>query len=159
MRHDADVLANVAPGTFDDPIDARGTQQFLSDHRHHLAVAISDDLVVGFVSAVHYVHPDKRHPEMWINEVQVAPTHRRQGLAKALLNRILQLARDLECTEAWVLTDRDNALATRLYSALGGKVGSDGGLMFSFTLEESPMEPSSKTEKQTGRPTNPPDGQ
>ena len=144
---DADVLANVAPGTFDNPIDAQGTQECLSDGRHHLAVAIDDDLVVGFVSAVHYAHPDKRYPEMWINEVQVAPTHRRQGLAKALLKRILRLARDLECTEAWVLTERDNVPATRLYSALGGKAGSDGGLMFSFTLEGSPTEPSSKAEK------------
>ncbi len=84
---DADVLTNVEPGTFNDPIDPRGTQEFLNDPRHHLAVAISDDKVVGLVSAVHYSHPDMRYPEMWINEVQVAPPHRRQGLAKALLNR------------------------------------------------------------------------
>ena len=132
---DADVLANVVPGTFDNPIDDRGTRDFLSDDRHHLAVAIDGDRVVGFVSAVHYAHPDKRYPEMWINEVQVAPTHRRRGVAKAMLTRILQHARDLKCTEAWVLTDRDNAPATSLYSTLGGEAGSDGGLMFSFTLE------------------------
>ncbi len=133
---DADVLANVEPGTFDDPIDARGTQEFLNDPRHHLAVAISDDKVVGLVSAVHYAHPDMRYPEMWINEVQVAPPHRRQGLAKALLNRMLQLGRDLECTEAWVLTGQDNAPAASLYSALGGKV-SPPSLMFSFPLVKS----------------------
>lgn len=132
---DAGVLGNVAPGTFDNPIDGRSTREFLSDERHHIAVAIDGDVVVGFVSAVHYAHPDKRHPEMWINEVQVAPTHRRRGVARAMLTRMLQHARDLECAEAWVLTDRDNAPATGLYAGLGGKAGSDGGLIFSFSLE------------------------
>jgi len=123
---DAEVLSNVAPGTFDNPIDAQGTHECLCDDRHHLAVAIDDGVAVGFVSAVHYSHPDKRYPEMWVNEVQVAPTHRRRGLAKALLDRILQLARNLECSEAWVLTDRGNAGATRLYSSLGGKCKAPG---------------------------------
>lgn len=135
---DADVLENVEQGTFDDPIDARGTLKFLNDPRHHLAVAISDDKIVGFVSAVHYAHPDKRYPEMWINEVQVAPPHRRQGLAKALVNRMLQLGRDLECTEAWVITGQDNSPAASLYSALGGEVSSPS-LMYSFPLEKSQL--------------------
>lgn len=132
---DADVLANVAPGTFDNPIDAQATQEFLNDVRHHLTVAMDDGVVVGFVSAVHYVHPDKRCPELWVNEVQVAPTHRRRGLATALLDRMLQLARDLGCTEAWVLTDRENEPAHRLYAALGGEAAPDGGVMFTFSLE------------------------
>ena len=133
---DADVLGNVASGVFDDPIDDRRAREFLTDSRHHLAVAVDDGSVVGFVSAVHYAHPDKRYPEMWINEVQVAPTHTRKGIARALLDRILHRARELQCTEAWVLTDRDNMPATRLYSAAGGTDSPDGALMFTFDLGE-----------------------
>ena len=134
---DADVLGNVAPGVFDDPIDDRGAKEFLTDSRHHLAVAVDDGVVVGFVSAMHYAHPDKRYPEMWINEVQVASTHRRKGIARALLDQILHRARELQCTEAWVLTDRDNVPATRLYSATGGTGTADGALMFTFDLGET----------------------
>jgi GNAT superfamily N-acetyltransferase len=133
---DAGVLGNVAAGVFDDPIDDRRAKEFLADGRHHLAVAVEGESVVGFVSAVHYAHPDKRYPEMWINEVQVAPTHRRKGIARALLDRILDRARELQCTEAWVLTDRDNVPATRLYSAAGGTGSPDGALMFTFDLGE-----------------------
>jgi hypothetical protein len=50
---------NVAAEVFDNPIDADLTAEFLGDARHHLAVAIDDGLVVGFASAIHYVHPDK----------------------------------------------------------------------------------------------------
>src|SRR6516165_10813660 len=112
-REDAGVLANVAPDVFDDPIDAGRAKEFLADPRHHLAVAVDDGLVVGFVSAVHYVHPDKPRPELWINEVSVAETHRRQGIAKLLLHTVFAAARGLGCAEAWVLTDRANTAAMR----------------------------------------------
>ena len=69
---DEAVLANVAPEVFDNPIDPQMTAEFLADPRHHIAVAIDGGVVVGFASGVHYVHPDKR-PELWINEVGVAP--------------------------------------------------------------------------------------
>jgi ribosomal protein S18 acetylase RimI-like enzyme len=91
------------------------TAEFLSDPRHHLVAAIDHGAVVGFASAVHYVHPDKRSPEMWINEVGVATTHRGRGVAKAILQRLLDVAREDGCVEAWLLTDRTNEAALRLY--------------------------------------------
>jgi hypothetical protein len=55
---DASVLDNVAPDVFDDPIDRERADEFLSDPRHHLVVAIADGQVVGFVSAVHVNGPE-----------------------------------------------------------------------------------------------------
>lgn len=101
---DAAVLIAVGPGVFDDAVDPRVTTEFLNDPRHHLVAAIDRGVVVGFASAVHYVHPDKRSPEMWINEVGVATTHRGSGVAKAILRRLLDIARAIGCVEAWVLT-------------------------------------------------------
>jgi hypothetical protein len=69
---DAAVLDRVVEGVFDNPIDPLWRAEFFADPRHHLAVAIDGDLVVGMASAVHYVHPDKP-PELWVNEVGVAP--------------------------------------------------------------------------------------
>jgi aminoglycoside 6'-N-acetyltransferase I len=116
---DADVLARLAPDVFDDGIDSRWSAEFLADPRHHLAVAIDAGTVVGMASAVHYVHPDKR-PELWINEVGVAATHRRCGIGKRLLQALFVRARALGCAEAWVLTDDDNTVARRLYASAGG---------------------------------------
>ena len=114
------VLANVAPGVFDDPVDAPAVKRFLADPGHHLAVAIENGTVVGFASAVHYFHPDKPAPELWINEVGVATTHRARGLGKRILGRLIEEARALGCAEAWVITDRSNRPALRLYASLGG---------------------------------------
>jgi GNAT superfamily N-acetyltransferase len=87
--NDAAVLQRVAAGVFDGPVDPRWTTEFLGDARHHIVVAIEGEQVVGTASAGYYVHPDKP-PELWINEVGVAPTHQRQGIGRQLLTRCLR---------------------------------------------------------------------
>jgi ribosomal protein S18 acetylase RimI-like enzyme len=80
--HDAGVPGRVAPDVFDDPVDVRRAQEFLADPRQHLAVAVDAGVVAGFVSAVHYLHPDKPRPGLWVNELSVSETHRRRGLGR-----------------------------------------------------------------------------
>jgi ribosomal protein S18 acetylase RimI-like enzyme len=123
---DEPVLTHVAPDVFDNPINPEFAHEFLHDPRHHIAVALDAGVVVGFASGVHYLHPDKP-PELWINEVAVAPTHRRQGLAKAVLEALFKVGRAHCCKVAWVLTDRGNPAAMALYSSVGGKEGADEG--------------------------------
>ncbi|HSL31643.1 MAG TPA: hypothetical protein VK900_20750, partial [Anaerolineales bacterium] len=72
---DAGILSTVAGDVFDDPILESSVREFLADPRHRLIVALDEDLVVGFVSAVIYLHPDKPSPELWINEVGVSPIY------------------------------------------------------------------------------------
>lgn len=137
---DEAVLQSVAPDVFDDPIDSAAAAKFLADPNHHLAVAIDDGLVIGFVSAVQYFHPDKPNPELWINEVGVAETHRRQGIARRLMEAVLNEARRQGCLEAWVLTNRSNRAAMRLYASSGGsEAEEDDIVMFEFDLEQDPI--------------------
>jgi len=121
---DEHILTSVAPDVFDNPINPAFTKEFLADPRHHLAVAIDDGLVVGFASAVHYIHPDKA-PQLWINEIAVAPTHQRRGFGKAMLRLLFEVGKAHHCTEAWVLTDRLNPAAMALYASVGGTEGAD----------------------------------
>jgi len=109
-------------------------RRIFADPRHHLAVAVDGGTVVGMVSAVHYVHPDKP-PELWINEVGVAASHRRMGLARRMLDAVLGHARTLGCGEAWVLTDVENDAALRLYASAGGVEQRPSPVMFSFRLD------------------------
>jgi GNAT superfamily N-acetyltransferase len=131
---DAAVLDRVAADVFDNDVDARWAAEFFADPRHHLAVAVDDGVVVGMASAVHYVHPDKP-PELWVNEVGVAPSHRRQGVGRALLEALFARGRELGCREAWVLTDDANAAARGLYAAVGGE--ETPVVMVSFRLTPS----------------------
>jgi len=131
---DLHLLTNVAEDVFDDPIVETSAQEFLGDPRHRLVVALDNNLVVGFVSAVIYVHPDKPAPELWINEIGVAPIHQRQGIGKALMQLVLEEAKRSGCSEAWVLTDRTNLPAMAMYKMAGGEETLPGPTMFTFKL-------------------------
>jgi ribosomal protein S18 acetylase RimI-like enzyme len=85
------------------------------------------------LTALIYVHPDKPKPELWINEVGVAPSHQGQGIARRLLTATLDEARAAGCREAWVLTDQSNRAAMRLYESGGGEASGDH-VMFTFHL-------------------------
>lgn len=137
-QDDLALLTNIAEGVFDNPIDETFAREFLSDPRHHIVAAIANDVVVGFASAVHYIHPDKP-PELWINEVGVTPSHQRQGIGKAIMKVILQLGHELGCKSAWVLTDRGNEPANRIYQSVGGQIGEEDTVMYEFDLDPNAL--------------------
>ncbi|HZI41923.1 MAG TPA: GNAT family N-acetyltransferase [Gemmatimonadaceae bacterium] len=130
---DARLLLRVAPDVFDHEVDPTLAAEFLGDGRHHLAVAIEGDCVVGMASALHYVHPDKS-PQLWINEVGVAGSHRQRGIGKRLLDCLMRVAEEMGCTEAWVLTARDNSAGRRLYEAAGADLPAEECLMYTIRL-------------------------
>ena len=132
---DEALLARASTQVFDNPIVVERAIEFLRDSRHHIAAAIEKDTIVGFASAVHYVHPDKANPEFWINEVGVADSHQSQGIGKALMQAILKVAQELGCSEAWVLTERENLPALRLYKSITGEVSPEDTVMFTFYLK------------------------
>jgi aminoglycoside 6'-N-acetyltransferase I len=93
-------------------------------------------MVIGFASAIDYVHPDKPVPELWIDEVGVAPERQGHGVGTAILRALLAHARGIGCGEAWILTDRGNAPAVRLYTSVGGHEAPDETVMYSFRLDD-----------------------
>jgi ribosomal protein S18 acetylase RimI-like enzyme len=119
-KGEADVLLISAPGVFDNAVDPKLAHDFVADPHHHIAVALDNGVVVGFASAVDYIHPDKPR-ELWINEVGTAPTHQGQGIGKKVMAAILARGRAVGCANAWVLTDTENTAARALYRAAGGK--------------------------------------
>ena len=133
---DAAVLTRVADGVFDDPVRPDLTAEFLADRRHHLIVAIDEGLVVGMITALDYVHPDKPL-QLWINEVGVAPTHQRRGIGRALVHAMLEHGRALGCTEAWLGTEHDNVAARALYGA--SRSEAEPFVLYSFRLQDADL--------------------
>ena len=138
--NDQAVLDNVASGVFDNSLDPRLVAEFLRDPRHHLVVAVDQGLVIGFASGMHYIHPDKS-PEMWINEVGVAPSHQGRGVGKAMIAALLAHGERLGCREAWVLTERSNHAAMRLYASAGGQEARQDQVMFTFLISANSANP------------------
>jgi ribosomal protein S18 acetylase RimI-like enzyme len=135
MPDDLALVCSAAPGVFDDAPRRELTAEFLGDPRHHLVAALEGNTMIGFVSAVHYVHPDKP-AELWINEVAVAPSHQSRGVGRKMLEAMLKLGGGLGCQCAWVLTDSANTAAMRLYASAGGVPEAKPTVLFEFPLED-----------------------
>ena len=129
---DERILDAVAADVFDYELNRDLISEFLANPCHHLVVAIENSTVIGFVSALHYVHPDK-DPQMWINEIGVSPRHQSAGVGSSLVHKLREIARTEGCTEMWVLTDRSNPRAMKFYQSLNGKP--EDQVMFSFSID------------------------
>jgi ribosomal protein S18 acetylase RimI-like enzyme len=128
---DGRLLQSVADGVFVGAVQPGLAAEMLADPRHHLVVARDGELIVGFVSGVHYVHPDKP-AQMFINEVGVAPSYQRRGIARRLLSSFAEHAAVLGCTEAWVLTEPENVAANALYAGFAEAPAAT--VMYTITL-------------------------
>jgi ribosomal protein S18 acetylase RimI-like enzyme len=111
---DETMFQNLAPDVFDDPINVERLHAYLREPGHIMVLAFEDDLVVGQCAAVLHRHPDKP-TELYVDEVGTASTHRRQGIARLMMDELFVWGRELGCTEAWLGTDTDNEAAKALY--------------------------------------------
>jgi len=117
---DATLLTNVADSVFDEAIDPGRADVFLADSSHLLVVALDGDLVVGQCAAVITRHPD-RPSDLYLDDLAVTPSHQRQGIARRMVDEMIDWGRSLNCKTAWLLTGSDNAAARAFYEAQGAK--------------------------------------
>jgi ribosomal protein S18 acetylase RimI-like enzyme len=115
---------------FDDPPKKGAVAKFLADPNHHLLIAYSHGVPVGFVTGVEVTHPDKG-TEMFLYELSVEEGHRHHGIGSALVKELAEVAEKNGCYGMWVLADDDNAAAAATYRKAGGDVESQP-LMFSW---------------------------
>jgi aminoglycoside 6'-N-acetyltransferase I len=117
---DASVLLDVADDVFDEPLVPQRILAYLADTTNLMVVAIDGNTVVGQCASVIHRHPDKA-TELYLDNLGVAPSHQRRGIARELVARMFAAGRERGCTEAWVGTEPDNDAANALYRALGAE--------------------------------------
>jgi len=108
--------------------------------RPDLTVYVADveDVVVGTATAM--MMPNMTYtcaPTLFVEAVVVRPTHRRRGIATAMMQRILADAQAAGCNKVQLLSHKRHASdgAHRLYSALGFEPEAEG---FRLYLIERP---------------------
>jgi len=116
-KANAELLDRVAVGVFDEAVRPDYLTAFLSEPSHHMMLAVAGQKVVGMVSLVVYLHPDKG-PNGWINEVGVGDDWLRQGIGRKLMGAMLDKAEALGCEETWLGTEPENSPARGLYRSL-----------------------------------------
>ncbi|MEO6247585.1 MAG: GNAT family N-acetyltransferase [Sphingomicrobium sp.] len=108
------LLDRVGEGVFNDPIEADRLAAYLAFPASMLVVARDRGLIIGQVKAATHLHPDKP-ADLYVDEVSVAPTHQRRGIARRMLAEVERWARERGCADVWLATGSDNAPAQALY--------------------------------------------
>ncbi len=111
---DEDVVRRLA--SYDGPGDPEG---LLADPRTLMLVAFDGERPVGFVLAHELPRRHGDRSKLFVYEVDVAQSHRRRGIASALLARLAERARERGIRAGFVLTEADNGPANALYRDAG----------------------------------------
>lgn len=82
-------------------------------------VAEADGAVVGGLTAYTLPKLEQATSELYLYDIAVAETHRRRGIATALIRELQALARAIGATTVYVQADPEDAPAVALYERLG----------------------------------------
>ncbi len=130
----AHILKPVDPDVFDHEIDEACLAEYLRAPNHVMCIATKDALVVGQARAIIHFHPDQR-PELYIDNVGVAPAFQRNGIATRMVEQIVLFGKERGCTEIWLGTEPDNEPAKALYRSMGLSI--QDMVMFDGKIDDS----------------------
>jgi len=106
-------------------------QEMLGRDDFHVIVALENNRLIGGLTAYEMKMFKRETTEMFLYEIEVAETHRRKGIGKALIESLKQICVEKGIVEMFVGTERDNLAAQKLYAATGGEYD-DGSVWFSY---------------------------
>ena len=122
---------------------------FLGDPANILLAAVAADQpeagqALGML--VGYILPrwERENPMQFLYSIEVLASHRRLGIAAALIGEFLAIGRRAGCFKAFVLTDGGNTAAMRLYTATGATRPHRDDVLFVWeaqTEEGNPVQP------------------
>lgn len=118
---DENLFRHIADDVFDDPIALLKLTRYLQMPNHHLFIALENGVIVGQLTALLNEHPEDRPGDLFIDEVGVAASVRRRGVATRLMQAAFALGRRLGCRDAWLGTEVENQEARAFYESLGEK--------------------------------------
>jgi ribosomal protein S18 acetylase RimI-like enzyme len=132
---EGEVLRSVH--LLDDPPNAGAVRAYLSDERNVFFLAYQDETPVGFLRGTGLGQLKTEQKQMFLYEIGVDERFRRRGVARALIEALLELCRSLRFDEVFVFTDPSNEPAVRLYRTTGAVTETLADRMYVYQLRGS----------------------
>ncbi|MEM7055067.1 MAG: GNAT family N-acetyltransferase [Pseudomonadota bacterium] len=106
----------------------------LLSNPHFIALcAIEDDVVIGGLAAYELPKFEQPRSEILIYDLAVTETHRRHGIATALIQRVQEIASQRRAWVVFIQADQNDEAPIALYSKLGKRETIE-----SFTIDVNP---------------------
>lgn len=104
-----------------DPYSVAALESYLYKDDTVFVVALTTERqqeLVGMASGRIELKPYDHMKWLYIDEVDTCANRRRMGVGRALMLRLLEIARESDCEEVWLGTESDNVAANALYKSL-----------------------------------------
>lgn len=108
----------------------------LADKATFFLVAFDGDEPAAFVLAYELVRRHGDATQLFVYEVETREQFRRRGYARALLEHLGAIARERGIRRGFLLAERENEAAMRLYESLGGSIEGED-VVWEFTYAAS----------------------
>jgi aminoglycoside 3-N-acetyltransferase I len=112
------------PDTYGRAIPGDAYLEALLAKRHFIVlVALHDNEVVGGLAAYELEKFEQERSEIYIYDLAVAVPHRRSGVARTLIGKLGELAKERNAYVIFVQADKGDIAPVRLYESLGTREG------------------------------------
>jgi aminoglycoside 3-N-acetyltransferase I len=123
--------------TLDANFTLENLTKFVENPDNYLLLAYKAGEVAGMLDAYNLQKMDGRGKEMFLYEIETKPAFRKQGVAKALILKLHEIAQGVGAHEIWVLTDEENEAGNKLYRSLGVKtVRTNRNVMYAYPISD-----------------------
>jgi len=128
----AEAMEIFFPGEDED----KNVQAFLNNPQNYLLVAYWQGTAVGLLLGYTLERPETKRPMFFLYEMEVLETQRRIGIGRGLVEAFKTIAKELNASELFLMTNTTNIPAIRLYKSTGGIEEGDEAQMFVYQLDE-----------------------
>ncbi len=95
--------------------DRTNLERFVGSESTILLLARKGSEGCGLLRAHMLYRYDSKNPEILLHEIDVNVAYQKQGIGSALIERLKDIAHERNISEIWVITNRSNEAAMRLY--------------------------------------------
>ena len=94
-------------------------KSFLSE-KHNIAITAKlDEKVIGLIYGYSLTRIDDKKPQFFIYSVDIHDTYQDRGYGSSFVNFVIDWAKENDFSESFVLTNKDNPRACKVYEKAG----------------------------------------
>jgi len=108
------------------------TTHFLENPLNYLLMAIWEGIPVGVLLGYQLQRPETARPKFFVYEMEVLDAQRGRGIGKALINAFKDICQEHNGTEIFLVTNRSNIPAMRLYESTGATPEGEDNVLFVY---------------------------
>ncbi len=110
------------------------TLKLVQNQANIFIISFVENDIVGFLYG-HVLDRFDDKKQFFIYEVGVSERFQRLGVASNMFEKLFEILRSQNISEAWVLTNKSNLAANKLYQKFGGKNPNEDDIMYDFEIK------------------------